>query len=467
MSMTATMRAQLHQLLATVPKVERRVATQMRRNLFARADYLLHSPDLLLMSGAWRFPKEVICPPLPASYNSPLLRVLINRVERPRDVVQLLRWQREWLSTKSFAFGVSRQLYGTTVYHYPYATPLKGFPEISSDGRAIIFALGGCGTMQSTGRNFMRYANALRQYGLSIVSPDYPFHANGPRDERYRNIEWTKGMLFKLIKHYKSSGLPVYLVGHSLGPLFIQELLHDSPKLVQGAIMFSPGTLSAELLKYYRYQKATGVLDVIDGQELDLSDEALEWEEAIVRGAQTLHADIIPADVPVAMFAGNQDPFSTPQLLSSLAEKYPNANLEILWGKGHRFFEGGGEDLMLRKMFETIGKYEGDLPRQRARARHPFSIIRYYSENSEMFRHWFGNTETRPLSLFLNNEHAANDLLERWDNVYRAVLVGFARYLDPPSPYGDLARMNPGDLNHDQLGMLGAFVKRFAEFANI
>jgi hypothetical protein len=127
-------------------------------------------------------------------------------------------------------------------------------PVISPDARAVYIFFHGNGTMKSSGSNFGAMMNDLATMNLAALSFDLPFHADGPRSEKFKNadhvLEWAR----EIIQTYKISGKPVYLVGHSFGPDLAAEVMTRFPKLTNGALLLSPAAFDSVLQKWYEDQ---------------------------------------------------------------------------------------------------------------------------------------------------------------------------------------------------------------------
>jgi predicted alpha/beta hydrolase len=338
----------------------------------------------------------------------------------------------------TFSLGVSRPKFGTTVYHYPF-TPeehLKGFPEIGADSVAVVIAFGGSGVTSASGRSFMRFAKQFKDSGVSIISLDYPYHAGGPYDPRYLQIGVSMGMFGNVVEHYGSSGIPLYVVGHSMGPAIIQDLLEESPRIARGASMFSTGGPSSrELLDHYRLQLATGALDFVFSEVTRMDPEGQMWETAMDNQMRTLDIGRMRTEIPVWFISGEFDPWSTPQLLEDLAQKYPNATVEIIPSEGHHIFNvyEGKKNLMVARVLGMIEYTEGrKLPVFASKKEiAPGSMVYYLYDNSELFRNWYAEVEKRPIGVFIGNRYAAEDLLARYEFWQRTSLFAFARQYLP------------------------------------
>lgn len=377
---------------------------------------------------------------------------------------------RELHDAWNFTRGLDRGLFDTRIYFYPNYPYLKGYPEIARDAKAAVIAFGGSGTVKATGRNFMGIANSLHRYGISLLSFDYPFHASGPRGEGYMGYGRSMAMFMKLVGHYRSNGLPVFLIGHSMGPSIIQEILRLSPKAADGAIYFSPaGSASADLYDRYRAQLASGALDVIGGRPVEIDPVGTRWEELMDKALLSRQAKRMDAEVPVWIVAGELDPFSTPEMVRDLAARYRNARAEVIKGVGHNVFdirEANKVRLMVNRIVELVSSTTGILlsraPAQyhyRAKAftykrsMHPFSAVLYLHHNSRLFRQWYGNVEYgRPIEVFLSDERAALDLFYRWTFWLENALVEYARIC-----LNDFRRM---PVDKDLLGRLESLARK-------
>lgn len=328
----------------------------------------------------------------------------------------------EWKRVMTMIYGVGRKLLGTTVYHYPHVNPIPQYPELDRDAKAVLIALGGSGLVTTTGQNFMRFANPLRRHGIGVVSIEYPFHGRGPRNPEYMRLSAVLKMLFAMIKHYRKTGLPILLAGHSMGPTFIHALLAGSPRLVAGAIMFSPcGAMTPPLYAHYKTQLESGALDEVMGRKLKVSEESERWEEAMDRQILRLGIQRVDSEIPVWMIAGENDLWSTLDLLIDLEKRYGNAILRTVAGAGHHFFNEevpGGGSLMVDMMLDLAQEATGiDFsPREESKI-DPRSKVRSFHYNSRLFRSWVEEAHYGiPLEVFLRTPEIAQELIDRFEH---------------------------------------------------
>lgn len=231
----------------------------------------------------------------------------------------------EWRMISSLGDGIKWRAFKTTVYHHPYPEIAPKFPGVSKDAEAIVVAFPGSGLTTASGRNFMQLGNVLARRGVSLVSFDYPFHREGPKDEAYMDADAFHAMAMGIVEFYKSTHKPVFLLGHSQGPLPIQELLFMDPNLASGALLFSPGGASSrEMLEHYVAQDAIGAFDSILSSKTQIDDDAEAWEMAMDAQAKTIDLEVMPTEIPVWVIAGEDDPWSTSEMIQALAAKFPN-----------------------------------------------------------------------------------------------------------------------------------------------
>jgi pimeloyl-ACP methyl ester carboxylesterase len=324
----------------------------------------------------------------------------------------------QWRQLSSFSDGIRWRAFDTTIYHYPHADLKPRYPGINNDTKAVVIAFSGSGLTSASGRNFMQLANVMARHGVSLVSLDYPFHRYGPRDPKYMNADVFHTMAMSIVHFYKSTGLPVFLMGHSQGPLPIQELLHMEPALVSAAIMFSPGgAMSRRLLQHYLQQDAVGAFDDVLSEKTQIDDAAEAWEMAMDEQARTIDLNAMATRIPVWIVAGAEDPWSSPDMIRELAAKYPAGKAEVIPEVGHHIFHArlpNGKALMATRIVEMIeqvtGKKLPKLPKMNA----PSKVL-YSYKNSEMFRGWFASVKDRDITHFLSDTRVAKELLERWN----------------------------------------------------
>ncbi|MBI4057452.1 MAG: alpha/beta hydrolase, partial [Elusimicrobia bacterium] len=304
-----------------------------------------------------------------------------------RKLSWLQRGLVEWQRVLSGGMGISRRKLGTTIYYQPQDKPMKGFEEVSEDAKAVIIAFGGSGTTTSSGITFMRDAPVYNYYGVSVISFDYPFHASGPREFGYKRSEESKKLFFRIVKHYRKTGKPLFLMGHSFGPLVIQELRHDSPTIARGGIMLSPGgEVSPNLGRWYRHLVASGaMLKFAKENDVVWNPQGEEWESYMAAGFKSNKGILQRNGFPVFLMAGDQDIWNNaPGLIQDFISRYPQGTYEVWPGVGHGTIfqtKGRHERLVTEKVLNFISEQTGIKFTERQRNDSPTTKFRYYYHN--------------------------------------------------------------------------------------
>jgi predicted esterase len=326
--------------------------------------------------------------------------------------------------------------FDTTVYFPTNTHPLKDFPEIPSGSKAILISMTGSGAENVSGKNFMRGAKRMQQWGVAQLSFDYPYHGEGPRDEKYYDLELFRKMVFQVIKHYKKTGLPVFLQGHSYGALVIQDILFLSPELVDGVVITSPGgNVTPELLEKYLIEFPPGQQGVaMKGCNFKFDLESDKWSEGLdgktgVAGQMLSNKSgaTIKSLIPVSIIAGDQDPYSTPDMIEAFAKRFSNANYEILKGFGHVTVNeapGIREKVPMDAVLNLVELKTGKkLNLSTEAAIRSDELFLYFLENSQGFKKYLQEIEglnlNKTMRLYENkNTFAIDSLLKRWNEFY-------------------------------------------------
>ncbi|MEI7441272.1 MAG: hypothetical protein WCK43_06530 [bacterium] len=326
--------------------------------------------------------------------------------------------------------------FNTTVYFPTNVHSLKDFPEIPSGSQAILLSLTGSGAENVSGRNFMRGAKRMQQWGVAQVSFDYPFHGEGPREKKYYDLQIFRKMLFQIIKHYKKTGLPIILQGHSYGALVIQDILSLAPKIVDGAVITSPGgNVTPELLEKYLFEFPPGQQDgVMKGCNCKFDPESDKWSEGLdgktgVAGQMLSNKEgaTVKSSIPVIVIAGDQDPYSTPEMIEAFAKRFSNASYQIFPGFGHvdvNEIRGLREKAPMDAVLDLVESKTGKkLNLSTETAIRSDELFMYFLENSEGFQRYLQEVEELSLPnawrLYESkNNFAIDSLLKRWSEFF-------------------------------------------------
>ena len=328
------------------------------------------------------------------------------------------------------------QKFNTFVYFPTNSSHLKNYPEIPASSQAILISMTGSGGENISGKNFMRVAKRMQQWGVAQVSFDYPFHGEGPRDGKFNHVHQFRKMLFQIIKHYKKTGLPVILQGHSFGALVVQDLLYHSPDLVDGAVVTSPGgNVTPELLEKYLIEFPPGQqAEVMKGFKWKFDPVSDKWAEGLngktgVAGQMLSNKAGVKVKnrVSVRILAGDQDPYSNPDLIEAFAQRFANASYEIFPGYGHvdvNEAKGLREKAPMDAVLDLIEAKTGQkLELSRDAVINSDEVFLYFLENSEGFQIYLSEIEKISLSKAWNlygnkNLLAIESLLKRWSEFY-------------------------------------------------
>lgn len=326
--------------------------------------------------------------------------------------------------------------FNTTVYFPTNDHTLKDFPEIPSGSQAILLSMTGSGGENISGKNFMRGAKRMQQWGVAQVSFDYPFHGEGPREEKYYDLHPFRKMVFQVIKHYKKTGLPIILQGHSFGALLVQDILYVAPQIVDGVVITSPGgNVTPELLEKYLFEFPPGQqAEVMKGFKWKFDPESDRWAEGLngkggVAGQMNSNkAGVkVKSFVPVRILAGDQDPYSTPELIEAFAKRFSNASYEIFPGFGHvdvNEVKGLREKAPMDAVLDLVESKTGKkLNLSTEAVIHSHELFLYFLENSQGFKKYLQEVEELSLPnawrLYESkNNFAIDSLLKRWSEFY-------------------------------------------------
>jgi pimeloyl-ACP methyl ester carboxylesterase len=329
-----------------------------------------------------------------------------------------------------------KEMFETSIYYPTNSSHIKGYPEIPARSQAILISMTGSGGENISGKNFMRAAKRMQQWGIAQVAFDYPFHGEGPKDEKFNHVHEFRRMLFKIIKHYKKTSLPVILQGHSFGALVIQDLLYYSSEIVEGAVITSPGgNVTPDLLEKYLIEFPPGQqAELMKGFKWKFDPVSDQWAEGLdgktgVAGQMFSNKTgvKIKTQIPVRILAGDQDPYSTPDLIENFARRFSNATFEIFPGFGHvdvNEAPGEREKAPLNAVIDLVEEnIQKKLKLSKELSIHSQEVFQYFLENSFAFQIYLQEFEKIPLlkaRRFLENQNisAVDAILGRWNDFY-------------------------------------------------
>lgn len=270
----------------------------------------------------------------------------------------------------------------TQIYHSNTGIPnAKGkAPLVDPESRAVVIFFHGSGTMKSSGRNFIANMNSLANMGISSISLDMPFHAKGPRSDKYNDSNYFMEWLRSIVLEAKKAGKPVYLAGHSFGPDVALEFATRYPKLIDGVIGLSPAGFTKVLANWY--DKFTSKMKF--GGNVEPNDAGGEWA---YRMSQQFHwakgklADptLVNPKLNVRILSGNREEYvpapldpvtglpsgdNTYDVSVVLRKLFRNASITIEPGVGHYLFEAvdsNGYNVVQRELLLGMGENPANL----------------------------------------------------------------------------------------------------------
>lgn len=329
-----------------------------------------------------------------------------------------LKWIPESVKARAGLLGVKRSKFGTTVYFPPQANPMPGFEEIPKSAKAIVLFFGGAGIPSGSGQTSTYLGYALNRYQVGYVGLDYPYHANGPHSSDYNNWPVVEKMFFEFVKHYKKTGLPVFLVGHSAGPLFIQELVMKSNRLVDGVVLASGAGLTDELNQHYKDVVSTYVdeNDLMFGTKENLWFEGPDSKSGILGQMRSTSVQSFETPIPALFISGDRDPLSPVDLVYDAASRYRNSQVLIYPDAGHiDVLKVNGDKE--RRFVEDVLAFVTKTTKQKLLPE-PGSIpakaqLQYWFERSGLFRLWLEILGLK-IERVLANEKWADSVWSSW-----------------------------------------------------
>lgn len=141
----------------------------------------------------------------------------------------------------------------TRIYYSATARAAKDgtLPIVNADASASVIFFHGSGTAKASGRNFAKKMNDLTSLGYFSAAFDMPFHGNGPLRPRFDDVNYFFKWLHEVIEGLRIPGKPLYLAGHSFGPLVIAEYTRRYPGSVNGILLISPVAFDAVTRDWY------------------------------------------------------------------------------------------------------------------------------------------------------------------------------------------------------------------------
>lgn len=351
----------------------------------------------------------------------------------------------DFISIKNISPYQTRKLHDTTVYYLLQKEPLKSFPEISKDSKAVLIMMGGSGSEKGSAMAFMRDAASLSPYQVSTITFDYPFTGLGPTHAKFNQANEFKKMVFGIVKHYKKSGKPIYLFGHSYGSTLIKEILHDSPHIASGAILVSPGgNISSGLLEHSQKIIDDGsLLNALKTEGKAYYERGENWSEGprkdkgVTRQFKSNQILKQPTTAPVLVMSGTQDIYSEPELVSALGQEFKNHRVKFYKGETHTsvFTAKGIQD---RKIIEDIIDFIAENNKQKMNrlSSHESACVRaqYYYQNSDLFKLYLKEHRTSISALAKDEHKATNFLANFYEHVKNEIKVEAKKFISKFQP---------------------------------
>lgn len=250
---------------------------------------------------------------------------------------------------------------------------------VDPEARAVFVFIHGSGTVKSGGKNFTSIMNVLEKMGFSAVSFDLPFHSEGPTKDQYMNLNYTVRWLKGILDDIKTSGKPVYLVGHSFGPDVIFELSSRYPLLLNGGLAASPAGFNKILDDWYvqHTEKMKFGGDVMTSELGSLWSGAMS-KQFLWNTGQLADPTVVNPNFRLRILSGDREeyvpaplggPRKTPigkntyDISVPLKARFKNSTVTIEEGVGHYIFDHvdvQGHNVFVRELMALVGSH----PRQ-------------------------------------------------------------------------------------------------------
>lgn len=296
------------------------------------------------------------------------------------------------------------------------ALPDGSIPWIDPKARGLFIFFHGSGTMKSSGKNYMEQQNELANLGYASLSFDLPFHAEGPEDERFFEVDYFMDWVKRIIQKHRVPGQPVYVIGHSFGPDVSAELISRDPFLVDGAVLLSPASFNPTLDKWQR-QKTSRMRF---GGDVLSNEIAGEWAQSVSdqmlwkrrRSSPETDPTLINPKLRVRVLSGNLEEYvpaplggpdhlpiapNTYDICKALKAFFARIHCTIEKGVGHYIFQyedDQGFGVVTREMLAVDGKTPAERPALLQEAGHRYSTMDAHDQlalrysQDRLFRKW-------------------------------------------------------------------------------
>lgn len=420
-----------------------------------------------------------------SSYVYQVRGVLDEKVEFKDDLSFLSAMQKqEQLGVVGTYFSKE---WDTQVYYTQTGIPKNGkTPLVDPDSRAVYIFFHGSGTQKSSGRNFIANMNTLSRLGYSAIAIDMPFHAEGPRGEKYKKssefMEWVKN----IVTEAKRSGKAVYLAGHSFGPDVILEFISRYPKLADGVVGLSPASFTKELDRWYQNyttkMKFGGDVpeNVQGGEWAYLMSKQFAWSKQKLADPTKVNPDL-----KVRILSGDREEYvpaplekdtyavvgqNTYDVSVPLRKLFSGATITIEPGIGHYLFDhvdAAGTNVVLRELLAVDGQVANkdflknrayEVSNERKKVTEAVAMAKKYQQD-QLFRSWVDQkygAERVQIFISRGNEALAQkiateyetDLLGRMSSIYKRILETKNTHPEFYAKYKDMIdRASPNKLD--------------------
>jgi pimeloyl-ACP methyl ester carboxylesterase len=308
-------------------------------------------------------------------------------------------------------------------------------PLVDPNAKAVFVFFHGSGTASASGKNFTDKMNAILPMGISGVAIDLPFHGENKAGSRAKDMDAFMDYLHQFMQKVKAAArgpngkkIPIYLAGHSFGPVVAQEYAARYPEDVAGLLLMSPAGSQSEALKWTYDNITTPGEPYMKGPPSIPNDAGGEWAGKVEETA-TWHTKALPKRIKVKMVLGAEDEwwpgntelprrlgkeqkYTMEDGLSLYRGAYPELDLTLIPDTGHMIWEAKGPrggNLVTEAIEDLTGLAppgkESALELMSGRQR-----LQLLWESSPAFQQWMGARFPHALK----TEQSAGNYLKQW-----------------------------------------------------